>query len=42
MQIYSEEELAELEKEAAKHPDEHIDEEEIDYDEYDAYYEDEE
>ncbi len=42
MQIYSEEELAELEKEAAQHPDEHLDEEEIDYDEYDAYYEDEE
>ena len=41
MQIYSEEELAELEKEADKRPDDAV-EEEIDYDEYDAYYDDEE
>ena len=41
MQIYSAEELAELEKEADTH-DEPFVEEEIDYDEYDEYYEDEE
>lgn len=42
MQIYSAEELAELEKEAEKHVEKPVDEEEIDYDEYDEYYEDEE
>ncbi len=41
MQIYSEEELAEIEKEAEQHTDTFI-EEEIDYDEYDEYYDDEE
>lgn len=41
MQIYSAEELAELEKEAEQHPATPV-EEEIDYDEFDEYYEDEE
>ncbi|MFA5481669.1 MAG: transcription termination factor NusA [Bacilli bacterium] len=41
MQIYSEEELKELEKEAEK-TDDLTDEEEIDYDEFDKYYDDEE
>ncbi|MFA5421505.1 MAG: transcription termination factor NusA [Bacilli bacterium] len=42
MQIYSEEELAELEKEAEKHTEPVAEDEEIDYDEYDEYYDDEE
>ncbi|MFA7378560.1 MAG: hypothetical protein WC014_03455, partial [Bacilli bacterium] len=41
MQIYSEEELAEIEKEAEQHTETFV-EEEIDYDEYDEYYDDEE